>query len=217
QLTATAEPERDPKLSPDGSRVLFRRGHDLYTMDVASRSIKRLTDDGSATLLNGELDWVYPEELDLSTAFWWSPDSKSIAYLQLDTSHEFIYPQAALTGLRAVAEPERYPQSGTPNADVRLGVVPATGGSTRWMDMGEPRGSLVARVYWTPDSSRLAVERFNRVQNQLDLVFADASNGASRVILHESDPYWINHNDLFQFLASGEFIWGSERDGFQHL
>src|SRR5579871_2911465 len=84
QLTATAEPERDPKLSPDGTQVAFRRGHDLYTMEIATRNVTRLTEDGTATLLNGELDWVYPEELDLSTAYWWAPDSKHIAYMQFD-------------------------------------------------------------------------------------------------------------------------------------
>ncbi len=107
--------------------MAFRRGHDLYTLEIATRQLTRLTEDGSATLLNGELDWVYPEELDLGTAYWWSPDSKHIAYLQFDIAHEFVYPQVSLTGLRAVAEPERYPQAGTPNADVRVGVVPAAG------------------------------------------------------------------------------------------
>ena len=217
QLTATAEPERDGKLSPDNARVAFRRGHDLYTMEIASRKVTRLTEDGSTTLLNGDLDWVYPEELDLGTAYWWSPDSKHIAYLQFDTSHEFIYPQVALSGLRAIAEPERYPQAGTPNADVRVGVIAAAGGSTRWMDLGETRGVLIARVYWTPDSSKLAIERFNRIQNQLDLMLAEASNGGAKTVLHESDPYWINCNDLFHFLRDGQFIWGSERDGFRHL
>ncbi len=217
QLTATPEAERDPKLSPDGLRVAFRRGHDLYSLDIATRQISRLTDDGSATLLNGELDWVYPEELDLSTAFWWSPDSKNIAYLQFDISHEFVYPQVSLTGLRAVAEPERYPQAGTSNADVHVGVVPALGGATHWMDLGEPRGFLIARVYWTPDSTRLAIERLNRVQNHLDLLVTEASSGASHSILSESDPYWLNQNDLFRFVGKDEFLWGSERDGFRHL
>jgi dipeptidyl-peptidase-4 len=217
QLTATPEPERDPKLSPDGARVAFRRGHDLYSMDLASRQVTRLTEDGNATLLNGELDWVYPEELDLGTAYWWSPDSKHIAYLQLDTAREMVYPQVALTGLRGIAEPERYPQAGTANADVHIGVMSAGGGNTRWMDLGDTRGYLIARVYWTPDSSKLAIERFTRVQNELDLTLADASTGAAKSILHESDPYWINHNDLFHFLNDGRFIWGSERDGFQHL
>ena len=217
QLTATSESEHDPKLSPDGTQVAFRRSHDLYTLDVASKKVTRLTDDGSETLLNGELDWVYPEELDLSTAYWWSPDSKYIAYLQFDVAHEMVYPQLSLLGLRAVMEPERYPQAGTPNADVHAGVVAAKGGNTRWMNLGEARGFLLARVQWAPDSSTLAIERLNRVQNQLDLMLADIHTGAARSILHESDPHWINLNDLFRFLPNGEFLWGSERDGFRHL
>lgn len=217
QLTATPEAENDPKLSPDGARVAFRRGHDLYTLDIATRRLSRLTDDGGATLLNGELDWVYPEELNLGTAYWWSPDSKRIAYMQFDTAHEFVYPQVALTGLRGVFEPERYPQAGTPNADVRVGVVAAAGGVTRWMDTGETRGFLISRVYWTPDSTRLAIERMNRVQDHLDLLLTDAGSGASHPILSESDPYWINQNDLFSFIGPNQFLWGSERDGFRHL
>jgi len=217
QLTATAEAERDPKLSPDGARVAFRRGHDLYTLEIASKQVARLTDDGSATLLNGELDWVYPEELELSTAYWWAPDSKRLAYMQFDIAREFTYPQVALGGLRAVAEPERYPQAGTANADVRVGVVPAAGGVTRWMELGDTRSNQIARVHWTPDSTRLVIERMNRVQNQLDLLLADAGAGTARSILSEADPYWINHNDLFRFLDDGQFLWGSERDGFCHL
>lgn len=217
QLTATPAAERDPKLSPDGTRVAFRRGHDLYSLEIGSRKLTRLTLDGGPTLLNGELDWVYPEELDLGTAYWWSPDSKQIGYLQFDTAREFVYPQVALTGPRAIAEPERYPQAGTPNADVHLGVVPATGGVTRWMNLGDARDTLLARVYWTPDSSALVAKRYNRVQNELDLLLADAARGTSRTILHESDPHWLNNNDLFEFLSNGDFIWGSERDGFQHL
>ena len=216
QLTATSVAERDAKLSPDGKRVAFRRSHDLYTLEVASKAVTRLTDDGSATLLNGELDWVYPEELNLGTAFWWSGDSQHIAYLQFDVSHEFIYPQIDLTHLRAQAEPEHYPQAGTPNADVRVGIVAATGGATRWLDLGETRGSLLARVHWTPDSSAIVVHRLNRVQNHLDLLRADSQTGQVRTLLSEADPYWINLGD-FRFLEDGRFLLSSERDGFRHL
>ncbi|MGA2599265.1 MAG: S9 family peptidase [Bryobacteraceae bacterium] len=219
QLTATAVEERDAKLSPDGKRVAFRRDHDLYTLDVASKDVTQLTHDGTPTLLNGELDWVYPEELDLGTAWWWSPDSQRIAYMQFDVAREFVYPQVDLTGLRAKAEPERYPQAGTPNADVRLGVIGAAGGQTCWMDLGETRGHLLARVYWTPDSKQLAVERFNRVQDELNLLLADASTGAAKIIIHETDRSWINVSDEFRFLdgAPTRFLWSSERDGFRHL
>ncbi len=218
QLTATAEKEADPKLSPDGKKVSFRRGHDLYALEITSRKVTRLTEDGSPTLLNAEVDWVYPEELFLGTAHWWSPDSTSIAYLQFDVSREQVYPQVDLLGLKAVYEPERYPQAGDANADVRLGIVAAGGGRTLWTDLGQTRDSLRARFYWLPDSSGVAVERLNRVQNRMDLLIAGAKDGGSRTVLTETDPAWINVRDDFRFLRGGkEILWGSERDGFNHL
>ena len=218
QLTATPEVERDPKLSPDGRFVSFRREHDLYSLEISSKKVTRLTTDGSATLWNGEMDWVYPEELYLSTAHWWSPDSSHIAYLQFDVAREPIFPQVDLLSWRAFAEPERFPQPGTPNADVRLGVVAAGGGATRWMNVGESRDHLLARVYWSPDSQALAYERLNRIQNHLELGLADARTGATRVLLNEDDRYWVNVNDDFRFLNHGkQFLWGSERDGYLHL
>ena len=215
QLTSTAEAESDPKLSPDGLRISFRRASDLYSMEVASRKVTRLTSDGSGTLYNGRLDWVYPEELDLATAHWISPDSKLLAYLQFDVSREPLFPHADLLPLRAVYEPQRYPQAGEQNATVRLGVVPITGGPTRWMKLGD---ALLARVEWTPDSHALFVQRLNRVQNRLDLVHADAATGETRLVLHQEDPFWVNLADDLQFLKKGaEFLWTSERDGFRHL
>ena len=213
-LTQTAEIERDPKLSPDNRYVSFRRGHDLWVMEVATKKAIQLTATGSETLLNAELDWVYPEELDLNTAHWWSPDSKSIAYLQFDVSKEPIYPQVSTLG---VLEPERYPKAGDANPDVRLGVVPVGGGVTRWMDLGDPRDTLLARVAWSPDSRRIIAERLNRIQNRLDLLLADTETGAARVVLHEEDKYWINVADGPRFLSADRFLWTSERSGFRHL
>jgi dipeptidyl-peptidase-4 len=218
QLTATPEAERDPKLSPDGAYVSFRRGNDLYSMEVSSRRVVRLTRNGTGTLLNGRLDWVYPEELDLGTAHWWSPDSRQIAYLQFDVSHEPLYPHADLLPLRPVYEPQRYPKAGDPNAEVRLGVVAVAGGRTRWMDLGDPRDTLLARVDWLPNSGSLLVQRLNRIQNRLDVVRADVSTRRARVTLEEQDPYWVNVGDFLRFLKGGaEFLWASERDGYRHL
>ncbi len=218
QLTATAETEHDPKLSPDGLRISFRRGNDLYSMEVSSRRVVRLTKDGTDTLLNGRLDWVYPEELDLGSAHWWSPDSKRIAYLQFDVSHEPLLPHADLLPLHPVYEPQRYPKAGDPNAEVRLGVVAAAGGPTRWMDLGDLHDMLLARVNWLPNSSGLFIQRLNRIQNRLDLLRADVSTRQARVTLEERDPYWVNVGDFLRFLKGGaEFLWASERDGFRHL
>ncbi len=219
QLTSTPVAERDPKLSPDGKMVAFRRGWDLYALDIATSKETRLTTGGTETLRNGAVDWVYPEELGLGTAYWWSPDSKAIAYLQFDTSREPLYPHEDLLGLRAVYEPERYPQAGDNNPDVRLGIVAASGGPTRWLDVGDTRNSyLIPRAGWMPDSKNLYVVRTNRVQNRVELLQIGAESGTASVILSESDPYWINTRDDPRFLKDGRrFVWTSERDGFRHL
>jgi dipeptidyl-peptidase-4 len=217
QLTATPVAERDPKLSPDGKRVSFRRGNDLYVLEVAAKKTVRLTHDGSETLWNGRLDWVYPEELDLGTAHWWSPDSGQIAYLQFDVSRETLYPHIDALPVQAVGEPQRYPKAGTPNADVRVGVVAAAGGLTKWMDYGETRDFLIARVHWSP-RGEVVVHRMNRVQDRLDILAADAKTGQSRLLLRETDPHWINLTDDFRFLQDGRMLRSSEKNGgFRHL
>lgn len=218
QLTATPVAERDPKLSPDGAKVGFRLDHDLYVMDIDSRKTTRLTDDGSPTLMNGKLDWVYPEELALETAWWWAPDSQRIAYLQFDVSRQPIYPHVDHLPITAVAEPQRYPKAGTPNADVRVGVVGITGGRTRWMDFGEIRDHLIARVHWTPDGKSVIAHRLNRIQNHLQVLAADVATGESRLLIEEKDPHWVNLNDDFELLPDGRILLSSERDGgFRHI
>jgi dipeptidyl-peptidase-4 len=224
QLTRTPLAERDPKLSPDGKRVAFRRGWDLYTLDVATRRETRLTSGGSDVVRNGAVDWVYPEELNLGTAYWWSPDSKAILYLQFDVSHEPLYPHEDLRGIKAIFEPQRYPQAGDNNADVRMGVVAATGGPTHWVDAGDTRQSFViARAGWMPDSTHVYAVRLNRVQNHLELLSygvssrGGGSSGGPVKILEESDPYWINFRQRPQFIGANRFLWMSERDGFNHL
>ena len=215
QIAKTPVPEIDPKLSPDGKTVLFRRGWDIYTVDVATRKETRLTKNGTELLRNGGTDWVYPEELTLGTAFWWSPDSKSVAYLQFDMSGEPIVPHEDVLKLRAMYEPERYPQAGENNAHVHVGVISAAGGPTKWFDVGNTRDSyLVARAGWFPNSRALYVVRLNRVQNRLELLSIDVESGAVSTVFKESDPYWINLEGDVQFLGDGKhFLWTSEHDG----
>jgi dipeptidyl-peptidase-4 len=229
QITATDTPEEEPQVSPDGTEVLYRTKFNLYVIDLATGQPHQLTTDGTATLMNGKLDWVYPEELDLSTAAWWSPDSKHIAYMQFDVSHEMMYPHADLIKERAVSEPERFPQAGTPNALVKLGVIAASGGETQWMNVGGTFNTLLARVVWLPDAERIAVERLTRVQNELDLLFCDTKSGDARPILHEQSKTWINVSaapagvsgavdyNLYFFKTKPEFLWTSERSGFRHI
>ena len=219
QLTKTPVAETDAKISPDGKMVAFRRGQDIYTVEAASGKETRLTLGGTETLRNGGLDWVYPEELELGTAFWWSPDSKSIAYLQFDTSKEPVFPHEDLLRERALLEPQRYPQAGENNADVRLGVVAAVGGATRWLETGDTRTAwLIARAGWMPDARSVYMIRLNRVQNKLEMIATDVESGAAAVVFQESDPYWINLSGDVRFLKDGKrFLWTSERDGFRHI
>jgi dipeptidyl-peptidase 4 len=218
QLTSTPEREHDPKLSPDGRLISFQRNNELHVLQLANRTTRRLTHDATATVWNGRLDWVYPEELDLGSAHWWSPDSLQIAFLQFDVSRQEVYPHAHLLKRDAIYEPQRYPKAGTPNAEVRLGVVPASGGKVTWADLGDPLQSLLARVDWLPDSKRVAVQRLNRIQTELALLFVDAATGGARNVLTERDPHWINIGNDLQFLDKREaFLWSSEMTGFRHL
>ena len=219
QLVKTPVAERDPKFSPDGKRIAFRRNWDLYVMDVAAGRETRLTSNGSDTLRNGDLDWVYPEELNLGTAYWWAPDSSAIAYLQFNVSGEPLYPHVDLQKSRAVLEQQRYPQAGENNADVRLGVVSASGGATKWLDVGDTVNSyLIARAGWGADSKSVYVARTNRIQNQLEFLLYDVASGRARTVYRESDNYWVNVEGDPRFLKDGKhFLWTSERDGFRHL
>jgi len=209
---------KDPKISPDDRWVSFVRNHDLWVANVATSEERRVTLGGREELMNGELDWVYPEELDLRTAYWWSPDSSQIAYLQMDERPVTQYPLVNFLSYTGERETMRYPKAGDANPVVRVGVVPVGGGNTRWMDLGVESNIYVARVGWLRDSKRLAIERLNRAQNKLELLFADVASGRAQVILTEEDKYWINLHDDLYFLADGQrFLWSSERDGFRHL
>ncbi len=218
QITKTPVAEQDPKLSPDGSRVSFRRGWDLFAIEIATGKETRLTKGGKDTLRNGGLDWVYPEEIGLSTAHWWSPDSKSISYLQFDIADEPIYPHADLLKSRAVAEPQRYPQAGENNADVHFGIVSVNGGPTKWLDVGDTRRLwIIARAGFLPDGRAYAT-RLTRNQKKLEFVAFDATTGVPKTLITESDRYWINVRDDIRFLKDGRrFLWSSERDGFNHV
>jgi dipeptidyl-peptidase 4 len=217
----------DAKISPDGRWVSFLQNHDLRVVSVAGGEPRQLTRGGSDDLRNGELDWVYPEELGLGTAYWWSPDSSKLAVLQLDERKVEKYPLVDELPYAASVTEERFPEAGMPNPVARVGVVDVTGGDTRWMDTGADPSALLARVAWLPDSRRLAIERLNRVQNHLDLLFTDAASGKSETVFTEQDKYWINISvgvfgpdttaNLY-FLADGRrFLWTSERSGFRHI
>jgi dipeptidyl-peptidase 4 len=207
----------DPKFSPDGKWVSFIRDSNLWVASASTGDAKPLTTGGREELLKGQLDWLYPEEFDCQTAYWWSPDSTKIAYYEMDERPVTRYPIIDMSSPLGATVYTRYPQAGEANPIVRVGVVAATGGETKWMDTGANTDIYLPRVVWLADSRRVAIERFNRAQNQLDLLFADASTGASQTVLTDTDKYWINvADDLYFFSDNKRFLWSSERSGFRH-
>jgi dipeptidyl-peptidase 4 len=216
-LTSEEEIE-DPKFSPDSRWISFSRSANLFVVNISSGAVTTLTTGGSEEVLKGKLDWVYPEELDVRTAYWWSPDSTKIAYYEMDERPVTRYTIADMSSPTGGSEFTRYPQAGEANPIVRVGVVEVTGGESKFMDTGANTDVYLARVNWLPDSRRIAIQRLNRGQNQLDLLFADVATGASKTILTETDKYWINiSDDLYFFSDNKRFLWSSERTGYRHF
>jgi dipeptidyl-peptidase-4 len=208
----------DPKISPDGKFVSFIRDHNLWAVSTAGAKEHALTQGGTGDMRKGELDWVYPEELDITTAYWWSPDSSSVAYLEMDERKVSQFSLVNFESYTGEAELQRYPVPGGQNPIVRVYVVSAAGGTPRLMDSGSRTDIYLARVDWVPDSKHLAIQRLNREQNNLDVLLAEASSGKTTTVLTEKDPYWINVSDDLRFLKdSKRFLWSSERTGYRHL
>src|SRR6266850_3056837 len=175
----------DPKISPDGKFVSFIRNHNLWAVSTADRKEHALTQGGTEDVRKGELDWVYPEELETTTAYWWSPDSASVAYLEMDQRKVSQFSLLNFQSYTGEAELQRYPVPSGTNPIVHVYVVSAAGGAPRRMDTGSETDIYIPRVNWVPDSKRLAIQRLNREQNNLDLVLADASSGKAATILTE--------------------------------
>lgn len=220
RITDTPAEEKDAEFSPDGRLVAFVRDHDIYVYDIAARQEKRLTRDGSETVLNGTLSWVYWEEVfgRRDIGYWWSPDSKAIAYFQSDESgvpvSQFV--DFAPVDQRIIRQP--YPKGGEKNPTVRVGIVEISDPTPRWVVISDKPYEWTLRVKWLPDSRALSVTTLNRAQTELGLYFADRAGGAARRILTETDPAWVNIHDDLTFLRDGKhFLWASERDGYMHL
>jgi dipeptidyl-peptidase-4 len=180
RITRTAAREKSPRLSPDGTKLAFVREGDLYTWDLEKGVERRLTSDGSDTLLNGTLSWVYWEEVfarrDLG--YWWSEDSTALAYLRTDESAvtEMIY-QGFEPNIPALTR-QRYPKTGGVNPSVRLGVLELASGKTTWVDLSKHKHEYIVRVKWLNDSRRLAVQTMDRSQTRLDLFFVGREEGS---------------------------------------
>jgi dipeptidyl-peptidase 4 len=208
------------KFSPDAARVAFVRGGNIFVETLASKAIRRLTSDGSDTIINGTSDWVNEEELGIRDAFRWSPDGRSIGFWQFDTSGVERFTLIDDTdALYPTTTRFPYPKPGTTNSAVRIGVVPADGGAVKWMTTpGNPRNTYLARMQWASDSSRLLIQQLNRLQNTNDLLVADAKSGTVRRAHRDEGKAWVELvNDLIEIDGGRAVTWTSEKDGWRHL
>jgi dipeptidyl-peptidase 4 len=207
------------KFSPDSRSVAFVRANNIYVEDLATDTVRALTTDGSATLINGTSDWVNEEELDIRDGFRWSPDSQSIAFWQFDTTGVGEYTLINDTIQRYPVTTEYlYPQAGTTNSAVRAGVISVNGGAVRWMQLpGDPREHYIARIDWTGNSDELVIEYLNRLQNTNQVFLANARTGEVRIFFTDEDKAWVDIVDSFDWVENSKgLLWLSERDGWRH-
>ena len=213
-------PQQQAQFSPDGSRVDFVRGGNLFVADPAAGSERQLTFDGRFNhIINGLPDWVYEEEFSFARAFAWSPDGRKIAYLRFDESRVKQYNMNRFAGgLYPENYTFKYPKAGEQNSVVELYCCDAADGSTVRMDTGEQTDQYIPRLFWTP-TGQLGFYRLNRLQNHFEVLLCDSS-GASRVVYDERNDRYVERVDgrTVTFLPDGDrFVVRSERDGFMHL
>jgi len=207
----------DPKFSPDGAYLSYIRDHNLYVRKLRdSNAASRLTDSQNDTLLDGEVDWVYEEELDVRSNYFWSPDSRRVAYLQMNESSVPEYPIEDWIPTHATVDRQRYPQPGDPNPTVRVGVVGANGGRTKWINVPIDNGNdYIPRFGWL-NPRTLWIETLARNHQKMTLYFADLSTDESKPVLTTTDSKFLDASYDVTFFASN-FLLTSWRDGHHHI
>ena len=210
------------KFSPDGTKVAYVSEHNLYVENLADNRITQLTADGTDRLINGTFDWVYEEELDCRDGFRWAPDGQRLAYWQLDATKTRNYVMLNTTeALYPFTVPVEYPVVGEDPSRCRIGVVPITGGATKWMDVpGDAVQHYLPRMEWA-GNNELIIQQLNRRQNESKLLVCATATGAVVPFYSETDKAWVDakHEAVgWDWLDGGKrFVWSSEKDGWRHL
>lgn len=218
------------KISPDGKKAAYVSNYNLYVEDVATGAVKPLTTGGNRKWINGTFDWAYEEEFFCRDGFRWSPDSKHIAYWQIDARKVKDYLMINNTdSIYPVAIPVEYPSAGERPSPFRIGVVSVASAKTTWMQVPYDTvlGSYAPRMEWASNSNELIVQHLNRKQNETNILLCEAATGTTHTIYTEKDSAWIDVISLWDFdywnggwdwMANGaKFIWASEKDGWRHL
>lgn len=225
QLTNDKGKKANPTLSPDGNYVAFTKDNDLYAVNIATKKENRLTTDGSETILNGYASWVYMEEIlgrrSQYRSFWWSPDSKHIAFFRSDDAPVPVFTITDANGLHGVVEKERYPKVGDPNPEVKVGVVKPDGGNIVWADFNPKDDQYFGLPYWMPDGSALLLQWMNRLQDNLVIYEVSTTTGAKREFYNEKQKTWIDLDDAGEriyFMKNGTgFILFNDASGWKHM
>jgi dipeptidyl-peptidase 4 len=215
--------------SPDGERVAFVRGNNIFIKNLKFGTENQVTFDGEKNkIINGIPDWVYEEEFGYNKALWWSPDSKFLAFVRFDESEvpDFsmqLYagesPQLGENKLYPGKETFKYPKAGEKNSDVTVLVHELRSKTNMPVNIGENKNIYIPRLNWTPDANNVVVMRLNRLQNNLDVLYANPYTGDSRPLFSEKNKRYIDESflDNMIYLEDGKFVITSERDGWSHL
>ncbi|WP_410221414.1 S9 family peptidase [Pedobacter sp.] len=208
------------KFSPDASKVAYVSGHNIYVEDLATGTIKALTTDGSARMINGTFDWVYEEEFDCRDGFRWSPDGKSIAYWQIDATKIKNFLMINNTdSIYSFNVPVEYPKVGQDPSSCKIGVVDINTAQTKWIDVpGSSVQNYIPRMDWVPASNDIILQQLNRQQNESKVYIANANTNKIDLVYSETNAAWIDATDGFTWLnGNKEFAWLTEKDGWRHL
>jgi dipeptidyl-peptidase-4 len=219
QFTSASEPSGDPKFSPDGKHVAYVRKHNLYVRPVSGEGERQLTRDTGDDQLNGDIDWVYAEELGVRSNYFWSPESKEIVFLHMDESKVPTYPITDWMPTHPNVEQEKYPKVGDPNPAVKLGVVEKDKDKVRWISLTNDPEMYIPRFGWVSEGVIWA-EALNRTEDKMDLYFVEVKTGKARVVLTEATPgAWIDfeHTEVKFLKTKPMFLWPSWRDGNMHV
>ncbi|MHB1177964.1 MAG: DPP IV N-terminal domain-containing protein, partial [Daejeonella sp.] len=221
QLTRDTVDEKNPTLSPDKKQVAFTRNNDLFSIDILSGIETRYTTDGSNVVYNGWASWVYYEEIlgrpSRYKAFWWSPDSKKLAFMRFDDTQVPVYPIYNSAGQHGFLENTRYPEAGDKNPDVKIGIVSTGAKGIVWADFNSRQDQYFGTPYWMADSRSLWVQWMNRDQNDLIIYSVEPQAGSKSIIYEEKQNTWVDWFDGMYFLKNGQgFILKSDKSGWGH-
>lgn len=222
QLTALSVNGKQmfPTFSPDGSKIAFVRDNNLFIKDLVSGVETQVTSDGAQNKIkNGWADWVYEEEFSKANYFCWNKDGKYLAYIRFDETNvkEFSI-DLYNGGLYPETQSFKYPKAGEDNSIVSVHFYEVNTGKSTMADIGTEKDIYIPRITWTGNVNTLCIQRMNRLQNRIELLYSEASTGTSKVILTEEAKTYIDVTDNLTFLDNNKgFIWSSEMNGFNHL